>query len=155
MVRLTEVGHQDLSASKDLVQRLIAALHAELPRGIMGLVKKNDDRLGWLIQALAGTPTPEVRATLQELVDKYPGQKFAEQAKATLAALGVPKAQDASGPGLAGDLELFGLPSLLQTLAQTQVTGVLTLMNADRRPEATIVLEKGKFRGSRFGALRD
>ncbi len=155
MVRLAEAGHQDLSASKDLVGRLIATLKAELPRGVLGFVKKNDERLGWLIQALSGTPLPEVRAALQEVVDKYPGQKFAEAAGAALASLGsASKTQDAPGLGLAGDLELFGLPSLLQTLAQTQVTGVLTLMNTDRRAEATVILHNGKFRGARCGNLR-
>jgi hypothetical protein len=155
MVRLAEAGHQDLSASKDLVNRLLAALKAELPRGVLGFVKKNDERLGWLIQALSGTPLPEVRAGLQEVVDKHPGQKFAEQAATALAALGsAAKAQDAPGLGLAGDLELFGLPSLLQTLAQTQVTGVLTLMNTERRAEATVVLHNGKFRSARCGNLR-
>jgi len=155
MIRLAEAGHQDLSASKDLVARLIAALKAELPRGVLGLVKKNDDRLGWLIQALSGTPLPEVRAALQEVVDKYPGQKFAEAAGAALANLGSSsRVQDAPGLGLAGDLELFGLPSLLQTLAQTLVTGVLTLMNTDRRAEATVILHNGKFRGARCGNLR-
>jgi Domain of unknown function (DUF4388) len=155
MIRLAEAGHQDLSASKDLVARLIAALKAELPRGVLGLVKKNDERLGWLIQALSGTPLPEVRAALQEVVDKYPGQKFAEAAGSALANLGSSsKVQDAPGLGLAGDLELFGLPSLLQTLAQTQVTGVLTLMNTDHRAEATVILHNGKFRGARCGNLR-
>ena len=82
MARLVEAGRQDLSGSKDLVDRLIAAIRAEHPRAILGFVKKNDDRLGWLVQALSGTPSPEVREALQELVDKFPGQKFAETAKA-------------------------------------------------------------------------
>ena len=153
MARLVEAGRQDLSGSKDLVARLIAALKAELPRSILGFVKKNDDRIIWLIQALAGTPLPEVRAALQEVVDKHPGQKFTEAAAAALAGLGAP-AKAAEAPGLAGDLELFGLPGLLQTLAQSQLTGVLTLMNADKRAEATLVLHAGRFRGSRFGNLR-
>jgi hypothetical protein len=52
MARLVEAGRQDLSGSKDLVDRLIAAIRAEHPRPILGFVKKNDDRVGWLIQAL-------------------------------------------------------------------------------------------------------
>jgi hypothetical protein len=57
-------------------------------------------------------------------------------------------------PGLAGDLDLFGLPGLLQTLAQSQLTGVLTLMNTDKRAEATVILQGGRFREARHGALR-
>jgi uncharacterized protein DUF4388 len=153
MARLVEAGRQDLSGSKDLVDRLIAAIRAEHPRAILGFVKKNDDRLGWLIQALSGTPLPEVREALQEMVDKFPGQKFAETAKAALANLGA-AAKPPEMPGLAGDLDLFGLPGLLQTLAQSQLTGVLTLMNAAKRAEATVILQAGKFREARHGALR-
>jgi hypothetical protein len=153
MARLVEAGRQDLSGSKDLVDRLIAAIRAEHPRAILGFVKKNDDRLGWLIQALSGTPLPEVREALQEMVDKFPGQKFAETAKAALANLGA-AAKPPELPGLAGDLDLFGLPGLLQTLAQSQLTGVLTLMNTDKRAEATVILQGGRFREARHGALR-
>jgi hypothetical protein len=153
MARLVEAGRQDLSGSKDLVDRLIASLRAEQPRAILGFVKKNDDRLGWLIQALSGTPLPEVREALQEMVDKFPGQKFAESAKAALATLGA-AARPPEAPGLAGDLDLFGLPGLLQTLAQSQLTGVLTLLNADKKAEATVILQDGKFREARYGNLR-
>ena len=153
MARLVEAGRQDLSGSKDLVDRLIAAIRAEHPRPILGFVKKNDDRVGWLIQALAGTPLPEVREALQELVDKFPAQKFAETAKTALANLGA-AAKPPELPGLAGDLDLFGLPGLLQTLAQSQLTGVLTLMNTDKLAEATVILQAGRFREARHGALR-
>jgi hypothetical protein len=153
MARLVEAGRHDLSGSKDLVDRLIAAVRAEQPRAILGFVKKNDDRLGWLIQALSGTPLPEVRDVLQELVDKHPGQKFAEAAKAALATLGA-SAKPAEAPGLTGDLDLFGLPGLLQTLAQSQLTGVLTLMNAQKLAEATVILQSGRFREARHGQLR-
>jgi hypothetical protein len=153
MARLVEAGRQDLSESKDLVARLIAAVRTEQPRAILGFVKRNDDRLGWLIQALSGTPLPEVRDALQEIVDKNPGQKIAESAKAAMATLGA-SAKPPDAPGLAGDLDLFGLPGLLQTLAQSSLTGVLTLMNADRRAEATVIIQDGKFRESRYGNLR-
>jgi hypothetical protein len=153
MARLVEAGRHDLSGNKDLVDRLIAALQAEQPRGIFGLVKKNDDRLGWLIQALSGTPLPEVQAALQDVVDKNPGQTFAETARTALASLGA-AAKPAELPGLSGDLDLFGLPGLLQTLAQSQLTGVLSVMNAEKRTEATVVLQDGRFREARFGNLR-
>ena len=153
MARLVETGRHDLSGSKDLVDRLLAAIRAEHPRAVLGFVKRNDDRLGWLIQAVSGTPLPEVRDALQEMVDKFPGQKFAEAAKTALATLGTaPK--PAEPPGLAGDLDLFGLPGLLQTLAQSQLTGVLTLMNADKRAEATVILQGGRFREAHYGPLR-
>jgi len=154
MARLVEAGRQDLSGSPDLVTRLIAALRAELPRNVLGFaVKKNDERIGWLIQALAGTPTPEVRAVLEEIVAKHPGHKFSGTAATALANLGgTPKPAEA--PGLSGDLDLFGLPGLLQTLSQSQLTGLLTLMNTQGRPEATVVLGGGRFLDARCGNLR-
>jgi hypothetical protein len=154
MARLVEAGRQDLSASKDLVSRLIAALKAELPRNILGFsVGRKDDRIGWLVQALAGTPLPEVRAALQDVVDRYPGQGFADAAAAALSSLGA-AAKPTETPGLSGDLELFGLPGLLQTLSQSQLTGLLTLMNSSGQTQATVVLQAGRFRDGRFGNLR-
>ncbi len=154
MARLVEAGRQDLSGSADLVARLVAALRAELPQKVLGFaVKKNDDRIGWLIQALAGTPLPEVRAVLEEVVAKHPGQKFTATAASALANLGG-TAKPAEAPGLAGDLDLFGLPGLLQTLSQSQLTGLLTLMNTQGRPEATVVIGNGQFLEARSGNLR-
>ena len=139
MSRLAEAGRQDLSGSKDIVERLLAALKAELPR---------------LIQALSGTPLPEVTAAMQEIADKHPGQRIAElatKALATLKAAGKPAEPPA---GLSGDLDLFGLPGLLQTLGQSQLTGVLSLMNAQGKPEVTVLLEGGKFRGAQLRDIR-
>ncbi|PYQ12822.1 MAG: hypothetical protein DMF80_17990 [Acidobacteria bacterium] len=155
MSRLAEAGRQDLSGSKDIVERLLAALKAELPRTVLGFtVKKNDERIACLIQALSGTPLPEVAAAMQEIADKHPGQRIAElatKALATLKAAGKPAEPPA---GLSGDLDLFGLPGLLQTLGQTQLTGVLSLMNAQGKAEATLLLDRGKFRGAQFRTIR-
>src|SRR5262245_4357333 len=151
MQRLVEAGRQDLSSSKDLVDRVIAALRAELPKSVLGFtVKKNDDRIAWLIQALSGTPLPEVRAVLQEIVDKYPGQKFTEAATKGLVAL-MSAGKPAEAPaGLSGDLDLFGLPNVLQTLNQSSLTGVLSLMRAPGQVQASLLFESGLFRGAQF-----
>ena len=154
MARLVEAGRQDLSASKDLVDRVIAALEAELPRSVLGItVKKSDDRIVWLIQALSGTPLPEVRATFQKIVDKYPGQKFAEAAAKALTTLGAASKPAEPAAGLSGDLELFGLPGVLQAISQSQLTGVLSLMKVPGKVEASVLLEGGRFRGAQFAAL--
>jgi Domain of unknown function (DUF4388) len=156
MARLVEAGRQDLSGSKDLVERVIAALRAELPRNVLGFtVRKNDDRIVWLVQALAGTPLPEVRAVLQEIVEKHRDQPFAEAASKALVALDAgPKPAETPGAGLSGDLELFGLPGVLQTISQSQLTGVLSLMQVPGKVEASILLEGGRFRGAQFATLR-
>jgi len=155
LARLVEAGRQDLSGSKDLVERVIAALKAELPKSVLGFtVKKNDDRIIWLIQALSGTPLLEVRGVLQEVVDKHPGTKFAEAAAKALAGFDNAGKPPETAAGLAGDLDLFGLPNVLQTLSQSQLTGVLSLMKAQGKVEAAVLLENGKFRGAQIGNLR-
>lgn len=155
MARLVEAGRQDLSGSKDLVERVIAALKAELPKSVLGFtVKKDDDRIIWLIQALSGTPLLEVRVALQDVAVKHPGTKFAEAAAKTLAAFDAVGKPAEAAAGLSGDLDLFGLPSVLQTLSQSQLTGVLSLMKAPGKIEASVVLEKGLFRGAQLATLR-
>ena len=155
LARLVEAGRQDLSKSKDLVDRLLDALKAELPRTVLGLaVKKvNEDRIVWLIRALSGTPLPEVRELLTEIVDKHRGQFFAEAAAKGLAALanaGKPEAL----AGISGDLDLFGLPGLLQTLGQQQLTGTLNLLTGQGKPQATLLFERGRLRGATYGSIR-
>jgi hypothetical protein len=154
-LRLAEAGHLDLSSSRDMVTRMVAALRAELPRsGLMGLVaKKNEDKAVALIQGLAGTPLPEVREVLQEIARNQTGQALGEaatKALTALAAVGKPPPP----PSLTGDLELFGLPNLLQTIGQSQLSGVLSVMNADRQTRATLLFEAGQFRGGETGGVK-
>jgi len=156
--RLVEAGHQDLSSSPELIDKLITALRAELhPKSLIGLIKKNDQRITWLIQALSGTPVAEVQALLEEICDKYGREAFASVAEKALMTLGAatrPAAAPAAAPGLAGDLDLFGLPALLQTLSTPNFTGVLTLMNAQGKTAAAILIENGQFRGAQYKHLK-
>jgi hypothetical protein len=152
--RLVEAGRQDLSSSPDLVDRMIAALRHELvPKSVVGLFMKNEDRIRWLIQALSGTPLPEVREVLEEIVDRFSRDRFSDAAAKALATLGA-ASRPAPAAGLSGDLELFGLPGVLQTLGQSALTGVLSLMNIQGKAEATIIMEQGLFRGAQYGGLR-
>jgi hypothetical protein len=158
VARLVEAGRQDFSSSKDLVKRIQDALKESLPKTVLGFtVKRTDDRTTQLIQALAGTPTPEVKAALKEVADKYPGEKFGVEAKKVLQAMAAPpaKAAEPAAAGLSGDLELFGLPGVLQTLSQTGLTGILTLLNKQGQPEATMAMDKGHFLGAQAGKLKD
>jgi hypothetical protein len=153
--RLAEAGHLDLSGSRDMVGRMIAALRAELPRsGLMGLVAtKNEDKAVALIQGISGTPLPEVRDVLQEVARNHPNTPLSEAASKGLTALaGVGKPPPP--PTLSGDLELFGLPNLLQTIGQSQLSGVLSVMNADGQPRATLLFETGQFRGGEAGSVK-
>ena len=157
LARMAEAGRsQNLSASPEVVGRLLAALNAELPKKtVLGLAvrRTNDERIALLIQALSGTPIPAVMEALQEVVDKHPGQKFAEEAFRALSTLKAASRPPDTGASLAGDLELFGLPDVLQTLGGTQASGVLTLMDDHGRQAATILLESGQFRGAQCQAV--
>jgi hypothetical protein len=113
--------------------------------------KKNDDKRLSLVQALAGTPAPEVRELMEEIVNRYPGEKFAEAASKALA--GFSTRGETAAAGLSGDLELFGLPTVLQMLAQTSPTGILSLLTAEGTVQATLAFEEGRLRATRFGSL--
>ncbi|HXY41105.1 MAG TPA: DUF4388 domain-containing protein [Vicinamibacteria bacterium] len=157
LARLAEAGKsQNLAASPEVVGRLLAALNAELPKKtVLGLAvrRPNEERIALLIQALSGTPIPAVMEALQEIVDKHAGQKFAEEAFRALSTLKAASRPADTGASLAGDLELFGLPDVLQTLGGTQATGLLTLMDDHGRQAATILLENGQFRGATCQAV--
>jgi hypothetical protein len=151
--RLIAAGHQDLSKQKDLLARLVAALKAELPRSLLGVkFRKNDEKRLSLVQALAGTPAPEVRELMQDIVNRYPGEKFAEAASKALAAFSK-SGESTSAAGLSGDLELFGLPTVLQMLGQISRTGVLSLLTTEGTLHATLAFEEGRLRAARFGNL--
>jgi hypothetical protein len=153
--RLVEAGRQDLSSAPELVEKVIAALRAETqPKSLMALFTKNEDRIIWLIQALSGTATAEVQAVLQEIADKHPNQRYGQAAAKALVTLGSASRPATSSGGLSGDLDLFGLPGLLQTLSGSNVTGALSLMNIHGQTEAAVLLEEGKFRGAQYKHLK-
>ena len=147
--RLIAAGHHDLSKKKDLLGRLVGALKAEM-RSVLGFkLKKNDEKRLALVQALAGTPAPEVRELMEEFVKKHSGEKVAEAASKALA--GFEKESERASAGLSGDLDLFGLPTVLQMLSQIPQTGVLSLLNAEGALQATLAFEEGLFRGDALG----
>ena len=154
-LRLAEAGHLDLSPQRDLVERILAAIRTELPRGgLLGIVGlRNEEKVVSLVQALGGTPLPEVQDLLQEIAAKYPGRLLGQAAAKTLATLGSTSRPAAPSPTLSGDLELFGLPDLMQTLSQASLTGILSVLDAQGRPQSTVLFEKGQFRGGQCGTV--
>jgi hypothetical protein len=58
--RLGDLGRQDLSGHPEIVARIIEAIRADLPRGVLSrLVPMRDADLRHLVAALARTPSPE------------------------------------------------------------------------------------------------
>jgi len=157
LTRISRLGSQDLSGDGTLVKRVVDALREELPTKVLGLsvgARRKGDNVGRLIEALSGTDSPLVRHVLQEVSDKYASQPFGEAAARAIEKLGVkPVAEESSSAALAGDLGLFGLPSLLQNLSDSQLTGVLSLIDDDGRTAAAMRLDGGLIRSARLGQL--
>jgi Domain of unknown function (DUF4388) len=153
--RLAELSGQDLSEDADLVAVLLKSLRAELPFRVFGLtLKKRDDKIGPIIEALSSTPLPQVRKALEDVVERHPGTDYAKAAARTLAAFDAPKADESVAASLSGDLATFELPSLLQSLAASEVTGALILRNAPGAVTGRLLIESGRIRSAESGALR-
>ena len=153
--RLAELAEQDLSDDPELVAFLMKSLRAELPFKVLGLVlKKSDERIGQIIEALGGTPLPQVRKLMETIVESFPNQGFARSAAKVLAGFDQQHVQEAASASLSGDLELFELPSLLQSLCVSEVTGVLVLRDQKGNAVGTMSLDRGKVRGAQIGILK-
>jgi hypothetical protein len=156
VARLADLASRDLKGDPAVVARLIEALRAELPKKVLGLVvHRGSEGALHLVRALSGTATNEVRSELESIVSRYPDIPVAEAAAKALTELGLSaRPQDpAATMILTGDLELFGLPSLLQTLADSQVSGNLTLIGADGKAFGSMLLVSGRLLDCRTGEL--
>jgi hypothetical protein len=161
LARLSELSAQDLSEDKEIVERLLGVLKSNLPFKLFGLaLHQNDQILHHTIQALSGTPAPPVRAALEEVVSRFPDKEIAKAATRTLAGFrrvapgGAPGVQEAAAPAsLNGDLEIFGLPALLQSLSDSGMSGSLTLRSPRGEVFGALRLKGGKLRACQTGNL--
>ncbi len=148
--RLTELGAQDLSHAPQVVDALAHEIHGSLHRGVLGrLVGRKDQDLPTLVGALAGTRTPAVRALLDEVRKRYPGQ---DPGRAAARALETPPPTPPAVPGHSGELDAYGLPALLHRLAQGKATGTLNLLPKEGAGlPATIGFSHGRAVSARWG----
>ncbi len=173
MARLAELGAQSLADDAATVDQLLDLVKANLPFKVLGLtLRQNDQSLVHLVEALSGTSTPAVRKALEEIVAKFPEKEAARTAARAIAAWDKPPAPaearatggagssgggpapDAPAASLQGDLEVFGLPSLLQSLADSSASGSLTLREPKGGPVfATMTLRDGKLEEIKRGKL--
>jgi hypothetical protein len=150
--RFQELSRLDLTVDPEQLAALLAAIRELIPSKMLGFVaKRGHHELSCLMQAIAGTPTTEVRAVLELVADKFKGDALGEQARQTLAKLepGAAKSNDA----LTGDLELFGLPNVLQSLCGTQSTGELVLFDAHQARLGSITMTGGAITRCEGGGL--
>lgn len=165
IARLSELSNYDLSDDFSTLDRLMKALKANLPLKRLGIVlSQRDEKCRYIVEALAGTPVPHVRSALEDLAQQYPdlqtGQaaakvKVVAELPATTVVKQRPVETTVATPvvSLMGDLDLFGLPSLVQNLSDSQLTGTLSLKNPEGEIFATLILDQGKLRYCRNGIL--
>jgi hypothetical protein len=157
VARLASLGGQNLGGQPALVARLAAVARSALPRKALArATAAQAERLRHLVAALADTRTAEVQELLETLAARFPEEEFGRRAARTLVTAGMEGAVGfdvAAGATLSGDLRVFGLPTLLQNLADSRVTGVLRLLDGGGRSLVTMEFERGRLAGARYGSL--
>ena len=150
--RLAMLGSQDLSDDPATISRIIEAIKGELPVKVFGVsvkTSKKTQNLECLFESLSGTDIPKVRKVYDSIVRKFPGERFANSAAKCLTKLGSRTNIEESAEdrdtitSLSGDLSLFGLPNLMQNLADSRVEGVLTVLDDAGNATASITLRDG------------
>ncbi len=152
MSRLAELASQDLSGSPEVVTRLVAEMEACLPRRVLSLLSRKDHDLICIIDALAGTPTAEVRSALAEVVNDHAHTSFGKAAQRVLESFTAPPAPPAP-PSLAGEVDALALPGLLMRLNQGRSTGTLSLHDKTSGPVATLGFLEGALVSGKNGHL--
>ncbi len=156
--RLSQLSGTDLSVDEVAVGLLVEELRAALPLRVLSfLIQTTKAKLLPLVTALSGTPTPAVRKLLVLVARRFPDVDYGQAAASALAAFDAPP-RDASEKGgessLSGDLDVFGFPTLVQTLQQSRSTGLLTLRGRSGEEMAAVHLEDGKLRACTAAGLR-
>jgi hypothetical protein len=170
LARLRELAWTDLAADREALGRLLGALRDVEPKRVLGFqVGGSEEAISHLVRALASTTAPEARAALAGLAERFPDRDFGRLA-AGAAATGPrppePEADDEEiGPppiaveprraALSGDLEIFGLPGLLQSLEQSEASGSMVLRDARGEVFSRLRLVQGRLRDCRTGRLAD
>jgi hypothetical protein len=155
--RLAVLAHHDLSFDEPTVQVLLKALRDDLPGKLLGrLMASRQDSVVRLIDALSGTRHEAVEDLFQDIAARFADQEVGRAAAAVLAKW-QPAAAPANGepvPTLTGELEFFGLPSVLQSLDDMRATGMLSLRNKRRELISRLIICEGKFINARTGNIR-
>ncbi len=162
LARLAMLGGHDLTQDQATVNRIIEAIREELPVKVFGMSVKTSRKtqaLERLIESLGGTDIPKVRKVYDGIVRNYAGEKFANAAAKALTRLGskaqADQASDADHEitSLSGDLSLFGLPNLMQNLADSRVQGILTVLDESGSSTASVSLADGMMVDAQIGEL--
>ncbi len=152
LARLSSLSGQDLSADPEGVGRLLQALRAKTPRRLLGLtIQKDVPGLLHIVKALSSTPAPAVQEAFRQIVTRFPDEEFGKVAQYALQGFHSGQHAVSAADRLFGDLELFGLPELLQQLVRTRLSGSLTLKDENDEVVGCITLDAGRMRSCRAG----
>jgi len=152
LARFEHLARLDLSVDPEQLAVLMKAIRELAPSKVLGFVaKRGHHELSCLMQAVAGTPTHEVRSALETIAGKFGRHALGEQAQRILAKL--EPAATKTAEALTGDLDLFGLPNLLQSLAGSQSSGELVLFDAHQARQGSITMVKGMVTRGEAGKL--
>ena len=163
MARLSDLGTQNLSDDPGTVELLLAAVKSNLPFRLLGVtLRQNDQNLVHAVEALAGTPLPPVRKVLEEIASRFSNQDAGKAATRVLSgfekiptpAETAAAAAAEAAASLQGDLEVFGLPALLQSLSDSASSGALTLKTKTGEIFAMLTLREGKLQEVSRGHLK-
>jgi len=155
--RLGVLAQHDLSFDEQTVDVLLKAIREELPGKFLGrLTMKKNDSTVLLIEALSGTRSEAVDEMLVDLAGRFAALEIGQAASAALGKRAPQRPTGKSGPAatLAGELEFFGLPAVMQSLASMAATGILTLSTKQGQVTARIVFFEGMFLEAQMGHLR-
>jgi Domain of unknown function (DUF4388) len=157
--RLAVLAQHDLSFDEQTVDILLKCIRDDLPTKILGRVITSQKQPPLkLIEALSGTRSEKVEMLLSEVAEKFADVDVGRAAAAALLKLGAANRGPAAakqGATLTGDLDFFGLPSLMQSLADQQATGIVTLVaRASGQTAGKLLFANGKFADAQTGHLR-
>ena len=161
--RLAELARIDLAAQPEVVAALLDSLARLAPTRLLGVtMASNEGALVAIVQALAATRTPEVRRALEEVGRRFPDREFGRLAsQASRAEIEFAPDSEARGGDsdraerlLTGELRVFGLPQLVQSLDQSGASGQLRLRGENRNVYAVFRFVGGKVAECVAGGLR-
>ena len=160
--RLATLSQHDLSFDEETVNVIVKAIRDDLPKKILGKVlpKLTQPPPIRLIEALSSTRSEPVELLFAEIAEKFPDEDVGKVAAAALENLAAAARQPASAPdgsmaSLTGDLQFFGLPALMQSLADNQATGIVTLSSKQGgQTSGKVLFYEGKFADAQSGHLR-
>jgi hypothetical protein len=158
--RLLALSQHDLSFDEQTVDILVNAIREDLPTKILGRVmpSRNPPPLR-LIEALSSTRSEKVETLFTDIAEKFADYDVGRAAKAALynltGAAAAAARQTPTAATLTGDLDFFGLPSLLQSLADQQATGIVTLTGRHSgQTTGKLLFINGKFADAQVSHLR-